>query len=112
MIRRSLVILALFLGLTGTGCNGGRSDPQAEAPPPLRVERVEDRNLVHVDHPERFHVVQASEHLAFPELSVTGTVNPDISRNVPVISLATGRVVELEALLGDTVKKGQLLLKV
>jgi cobalt-zinc-cadmium efflux system membrane fusion protein len=112
MIRRSLVILALSLGLTGTGCNGGRSDPQAGAPPPLRVERVEDRDLVQVDQPERFHLAQASEHLAFPELSVTGTVNPDISRNVPVISLAAGRVVELDARLGDTVKKGQLLLKV
>jgi cobalt-zinc-cadmium efflux system membrane fusion protein len=39
-------------------------------------------------------------------------VNPDISRAVPVISLAVGRVVEIHARLGDTVKKGQLLLKV
>jgi len=45
-------------------------------------------------------------------LSVTGTVAPDISRSVPVISIATGRVVELHARLGDTVKKGQLLLRV
>jgi cobalt-zinc-cadmium efflux system membrane fusion protein len=43
---------------------------------------------------------------------VTGTVNPDIARNVPVISLATGRVVEITARLGDTVQKGQLLLRV
>jgi membrane fusion protein, heavy metal efflux system len=39
-------------------------------------------------------------------------VNPDISRTVPVISLAAGRVVEIRARLGDTVKKGQLLLRV
>jgi cobalt-zinc-cadmium efflux system membrane fusion protein len=45
-------------------------------------------------------------------LSATGTVNPDISRTVPVISIATGRVVEILARLGDTVKKGQLLLRV
>jgi cobalt-zinc-cadmium efflux system membrane fusion protein len=45
-------------------------------------------------------------------LSATGTVSPDISRTVPVISLATGRVVEVRARLGDTVKKGQLLLRV
>jgi len=45
-------------------------------------------------------------------LNATGTVSPDISRSVPVISLATGRVVELDARLGDTVKKGQLLLRV
>jgi membrane fusion protein, heavy metal efflux system len=31
---------------------------------------------------------------------------------VPVISIATGRVVEIKARLGDTVKKGQLLLRV
>ncbi len=42
----------------------------------------------------------------------TGSVNPDISRTVPVISLATGRVVEIRARLGDTVKKGQVLLRV
>ena len=43
---------------------------------------------------------------------VTGTVNPDISRNVPVISLASGRVVAIHARLGDTVRKGELLLTV
>jgi cobalt-zinc-cadmium efflux system membrane fusion protein len=37
---------------------------------------------------------------------------PDIARNVPVISLATGRVVAIHARLGDTVKKGQLLLSI
>jgi cobalt-zinc-cadmium efflux system membrane fusion protein len=50
--------------------------------------------------------------VATSQLKVTGTVNPDISRNVPVISLATGRVVEISARLGDTVRKGQLLLRV
>jgi cobalt-zinc-cadmium efflux system membrane fusion protein len=65
-----------------------------------------------VDHPERFQLAQAVEHITTPQLRVTGTVNPDILRAVPVISLATGRVVEIHARLGDTVKKGQLLLKV
>jgi len=45
-------------------------------------------------------------------LSVTGTVFPDIARTVPVISLASGRIVDIRARLGDTVKKGQLLLRV
>ena len=39
-------------------------------------------------------------------------VNPDVSRQVPVPSLATGRVVEIGARLGDEVKKDQLLFKV
>jgi membrane fusion protein, heavy metal efflux system len=114
MNRRDFAILSLplIVALSSTGCGGGKSDPQAEAPPPLRVEKVEDRNVFQVDHPERFELAQATEHIGLPQLRVTGTVNPDISRAVPVISLAMGRVVEIHARLGDTVKKGQLLLKV
>ena len=39
-------------------------------------------------------------------------MSPDVSRNIPVISIATGRVLEIHAKLGDTVTKGQLLLRV
>jgi cobalt-zinc-cadmium efflux system membrane fusion protein len=112
MNRREFAMLAFSLALSVCGCSGDKSNPQAEAPPPLKVEKVEDRNLFQVDHPERFQLVQAAEHIASAQLKVTGTVNPDISRAVPVISLAAGRVVEIDARLGDTVKKGQLLLKV
>jgi cobalt-zinc-cadmium efflux system membrane fusion protein len=45
-------------------------------------------------------------------LDVTGVVSPDVSLQAPVPSLATGRIVEIDARLGDTVKKGQLLFKV
>jgi len=114
MKRRVYGILACLpiWCLFGAGCGGDKSDPKAEAPPPLKVQRVEDRNLFQVDHPERFQLVQATEHIATPQLKVTGTVNPDISRAVPVISLAVGRVVEIKARLGDLVKKGQVLLTV
>src|SRR5262245_28034990 len=50
--------------------------------------------------------------MAVRQLRVTGTVAPDISRSVPVISPASGRVVAIEARLGDSVKKGQVLLRV
>ena len=50
--------------------------------------------------------------MATSQLTTTATVNPDVSRTVPVISLASGRVVEIKARLGDTVKKGQVLLRV
>ena len=71
-----------------------------------------DANNFKVDHPDQFPLATAVEHKAAPELNVTGVVQPDIARAVPAISLATGRVVEIHARLGDTVKKGQLLLKV
>ena len=95
-----------------TACNNGKSDPAAEAPPPLKVEKVEDGDIFQVEHPQKFNLAQATEYLAASQLKVTGTITPDISRAVPVISLATGRVVEIDARLGDMVKKGQVLLKV
>jgi membrane fusion protein, heavy metal efflux system len=107
----SILPLALTAALTLVGC-AEKSDPQAEAPPPTRIEKIDDRNIFKIDHPERFQLAQAQERVATPQLRVTGTVNPDISRAVPVISIAVGRVVEIDARLGDTVKKGQLLLKV
>jgi membrane fusion protein, heavy metal efflux system len=56
--------------------------------------------------------VTAGEHKSVSALNVTGVVQPDIARAVPVISIATGRVVEVKARLGDTVEKGQVLLRV
>ena len=108
----------LFLGLglafcfALAGCNSDKADPKAEAPPPATVVPDLDANNFKVDHPEQFPLVTAVEYKAAPALNVTGVVQPDITRAVPVISLAAGRVVEVKARLGDTVKKGQLLMKV
>jgi membrane fusion protein, heavy metal efflux system len=106
------VALCLALASFLAGCNEGKADPKAEAPPPATVEPDLDANNFKVDHPEQFPLVTAVEHRAAPALNVTGVVQPDISRAVPVISLAAGRVVEIKARLGDVVKKGQLLLRV
>ena len=105
---------ALFccLALLGAGCGQSKGDPKAEAPPPSKVEHEEDVNVVQVDHPEQFPLAVAVEHTSASQLMATGAVSPDISRTVPVISLAAGRVVEVHARLGDTVQKGQLLLRV
>jgi membrane fusion protein, heavy metal efflux system len=109
---RSLAIPALLIGLSAAGCNDSKLNYQAEAPPPLKVQKVEDRNLFKVDRPDQFALAEAVAHVATSQLRATGTVNPDIARTVPVISIATGRIVEIGARLGDTVKKGQLLLRV
>jgi len=105
------VTFAAFSGLLVAGCDG-KAKTGDGAPPPVRVEREQDVNLLQVDHPEQFPLVKAVEHTTTSRLNVTGTVSPDISRTVPVISLATGRVVEIRARLGDTVEKGQVLLRV
>jgi len=98
--------------LLAAGCGQSKGDPKAEAPPPAKVERVEDVNVVHVDHPEQFPLAVAVQHISASQLMATGAISPDISRTVPVISLAAGRVVDIHAKLGDTVQKGQVLLRV
>jgi cobalt-zinc-cadmium efflux system membrane fusion protein len=107
-----LATLTLLPSLFLVGCKKGEADPKAEAPPQATVVPDMDANNFKVDHPDQFPLATAVEHKAAPELNVTGVVQPDIARAVPAISLATGRVVEIHARLGDTVKKGQLLLKV
>jgi cobalt-zinc-cadmium efflux system membrane fusion protein len=95
------------------GCSGDTSkNAAAEAPPPAQVEHEGDASIVQVDHAAQFPLATAAEYKAAPQLTATGVVTPDISRTVPVISIASGRVVEIRARLGDTVKKGQLLLRV
>jgi membrane fusion protein, heavy metal efflux system len=94
------------------GCNDKPSDPKSEVPPPVVVQADADSNLVHVDHPDQFTLVAATHYAAASSIQVTGTVNPDISRTIPVISIASGRVVEVHARIGDYVKKGQLLMDV
>ena len=104
--------LCLMLALSIVACNSGRADPAAQAPPKATVEPDLDANNFKVDHADQFPLVSAVEHKAAPALNVTGVVQPDITRAVPVVSLAAGRVVEIKARLGDVVEKGQLLLKV
>ena len=110
--KMGMLVLPIALGLLIEGCSDGRGDPKAEAPPPVKVESEQDASVFSVDHPEQFTLATASAHDSTSQLTVTGTVNPDISRSVPVISIATGRVVEIHARLGDVVTKGQLLLRV
>ena len=105
-------VLAVGLAGCGLGKADPKADPKAEAPPAPQVEQVGDPNVVKVDHPDQFAVITAEPFTATSELNVTGVVNPDITRNVPVISLATGRVIEVLAKLGDSVTKGQLLMRI
>jgi membrane fusion protein, heavy metal efflux system len=110
--RHPATILLLFCTSLLAGCNGKTADPKAEAPPTAVVQPDADVNLVHVDHPNQFTLATAKDYQSKSSLQVTGTVNPDISRTIPVISIASGRVLEVHARIGDYVKKGQLLMDV
>jgi len=107
----SILILEAVL-LVAMGCGQENANPKAEAPPPAQVEREQDGGIVQVDHPEQIPLATATARNSRPELVVTGVVTPDVSRNVPVVTLASGRIVEIRARLGDAVKKDDVLLKI
>lgn len=103
---------ALCFLLGGCARSATANDSEVTDPPPADVEGVSGHDLVRVTHPERFSVTLVSRHASTPEMNVTGVISADVSRNVPVISVASGRILEIRARLGDTVTKGQLLMRV
>jgi cobalt-zinc-cadmium efflux system membrane fusion protein len=113
MTKTSLFQCACFLAawLALAGCKS-KFDPSSGAASPAQVVETGNAGVVTVDHPEQYPTV-AANRLDEPEkLDVTGSVFPDVSREIPVISMANGRVVDIRARLDDNVKKGQLLFSV
>jgi cobalt-zinc-cadmium efflux system membrane fusion protein len=113
MTRKSFFLTAVFLAAFSsfTACKK-EFKPSDGAPPSAEVVPTGDMSLVSVDKPGQFPLVPAEKAEATSELTATGSVLPDINREVPVISLANGRVVDIKTRLDDNVKKGQLLIKV
>ncbi len=116
--RRFVLVVSALLCLATSflfvGCSK-KTDAAVAAdtgPHPATVEPDMDSSNFKVDHPDQFPIATASAYVASSEINVTGVVSPDVSRQVPVPSLATGRVVEIDARLGDQVTKGQTLFKV
>lgn len=112
MTTKSLLAISccLIVLVSFSGC---KKDEKGEvATPQLPVVTTGDMADFSVAKPEQFPLVAAEPYTAHAELKVTGTVNPDVAREIPVISLASGRVVDIKARLDDYVKKGQLLLKI
>ncbi|MGA3081800.1 MAG: efflux RND transporter periplasmic adaptor subunit [Terracidiphilus sp.] len=108
----ALLPMVLIATLVINGCKSDKVRADEEAPPPAKVISGVDVSFFAVDHPEEYPIVTATEYQAPSQLLVTGSVFPDIARTVPVISLASGRIVDIRARLGDAVKKGQVLLRV
>jgi cobalt-zinc-cadmium efflux system membrane fusion protein len=111
LIAAASSVIAVAAVLTGCSAKA-QFNPAAGSPPKTQVIDVPDLNIVPVAHPERFRLVAAVAREEAPRLSATGVIAPDVDASIPVISLASGRVVGIYAKLGDDVRKGQLLLKV
>jgi cobalt-zinc-cadmium efflux system membrane fusion protein len=104
----ALSVASLSLG----GCKDKAANPADEAPAQSQVVETGGNSTVMVKDPGRFALVQAVNESVVGKLEVTGSVNPDVSREIPVLSLANGRVVALHVGLGDTVRKGQFVMEV
>jgi membrane fusion protein, heavy metal efflux system len=110
-----LIAIGSVLGLES--CHSVHAEAAADAatagaPPEPKVVMAPEASLFSVDRPDQFPLATATEHPTTSELVVTGNVTPDVSKSVPVVSLASGRVLSIHTRLGDTVQKGQLLMTI
>jgi membrane fusion protein, heavy metal efflux system len=99
-----LVLSALAPSLTS--CS---SDSKAA---PTKTEITVDPNVYTVEHPEAFKLVNVAMQNLPIVLHANGSIVPDVNNTVHVTSQGSGRVVDLKVRLGDSVKKGQLLLSI
>ena len=95
-----------------SSCGGAKHDQAAQAPPPVQVEKEGGVSLITVDHPNRFPVVTATRIRVgfYPQCDGHGQ-----SRCLAHDSCyldCVGRVVAIHARMGDTVRKGELLMEV
>jgi cobalt-zinc-cadmium efflux system membrane fusion protein len=112
LIIAAALSVAVVFSLNLSGCKS--KDEGSGAPPPAKVVEVSNMSLISIPAADahKFPIVTAGQFEAASEFVATGTVFPDVSREVPVISLANGRVVDIRTRLDDSVKKGQLLFSV
>ena len=96
-----LVTLSVCLG-----CSGSKAEPPATKV----VETNTDPDVFTMQNAAQFPLTTAQMRKVTDEVHVTGVVTPDVNLSVPVVSLGSGRVVEIKAKLGDNVTKGQVLL--
>ena len=117
LILKTKSSLSLFLLCTCvlySGCKSKQQNDTSLEAPPTRPAIIESGKSddVHVSRAERFGLAFVEAKPLVNTLQVNGAVYPDVSREIPVLSLANGRVVALRVGLGDTVRKGQLVMEV
>jgi len=108
VLRAAGSLVLLGLASLVTGCSGGSSEP----PPTKVVETNTDPNIFTMPNPQQFPLTTVEMRKVSDEVHVNCAVTPDVNLSVPVLSLGSGRVVEIKAKLGDSVEKGQVLLVV
>src|SRR5215470_12193475 len=83
--KPAVFLACAMLVMLIAGCGDQKLATDAGAPPPLKVEKADDRNLFQMEHPSQFPLTAAVEYIATPEIKATGVIQPDINRSVPVI---------------------------
>lgn len=99
-------LLAIILVALSLGCSDNKSQP----PPTKVVETNNDPDVFTMQNTSRFPLTAVQTRNVNDEVHVNCSVTPDVNLSVPVVSLGSGRVVEIKSKLGDTVKKGQVML--
>jgi cobalt-zinc-cadmium efflux system membrane fusion protein len=112
IIKSSFMAIACLAAFVSFTACKKEFNPADGAPPSPQIAETGDMSLVTIDKPGQFPLVAAEQREAPEQLNVTGAVFPDVAREIPVISLANGRVVDIKARLDDFVRKGDLLIKV
>ncbi len=117
MLTLPIRYLGLFLLCSATlltGCGRKPANREAAEAPPTNPTVVPGggSDSVHVDNAQRFLLVPSVTRQSVATLNVTGTIQPDPSREIPIVPLANGRVVALHVGLGQIVHKGQLIMEV
>jgi len=111
----SAILGTLLCGLAATGCHKeNESGREAKEAPPATpaITLSGGSDLVNVKDTSLFPLTQTVMRSMYSTLNATGSVTPDVSRELPVLSLANGRVVALHVRLGDNVRKGQAIMDV
>ncbi len=104
--RGAAMAFTLCFALAGASCS------RDTAAAPTKTQITLEPGVYDLDHPELFKLAKADLRALPTELTVNGTVNPDITRTIHVTSLGSGRVVDLKVRLGDFVRRGQMLLAI
>jgi len=98
--------LAFLVGTLGAGLACSKDTPAATSKAPVTL----DPDVFEAERPDLFKTAKAELHPLPTTVTANCVVSPDVNRTIHVTSLGSGRVVELKAKLGDTVKRGQTLL--